>query len=63
MPRDTKGADNVVSIADVRSRARQRLDDLLHLLAVQIRKLQDSPTDTLRLSIKRTFDKVLERVG
>lgn len=39
------------------------LDDLLHLLSVQIRKLQDSPTDTLRLSIKRTFDKVVERMG
>lgn len=39
------------------------LDDLLHLLAVQVRKLQDTPTDTLRLSIKRTFDKVMERLG
>lgn len=41
-------------------RERPALDDLLHLLAVQVRKLQDTPTDTLRLSIKRTFDKVME---
>ncbi len=38
-------------------------DDLLHLLSVQLRKLQDAPTDTLRLSVKRTFDRIVDRLG
>lgn len=42
--------------------AKRPLDDLLHLLAAQVRKFQDMPTDTLRLSIKRTFDKVSEHL-
>lgn len=53
----------LVSSNEGQVRSAAPLDDLLHLMSVQVRKLQDSPTDTLRLSIKRTFDKIVERLG